>query len=99
MLDPITKEKTKQKVELTDVYKEFEEVISTEIGVDEFRSKRVTKNFAYHPIGVDVPEVCEYIEVIFLFFFEPSLQHTFSSNRFTTLERKDHPTQKPNTIL
>ncbi|XP_055907057.1 DNA polymerase alpha catalytic subunit [Eupeodes corollae] len=63
MLDPITKEKTNQKVELTDVYKEFEEVISTEIGVDEFRSKRVTKNFAYHPIGVDVPEVCEYIEI------------------------------------
>lgn len=63
MLDPITKEKTKQKVELTDVYKEFEEVISTEIGVEEFRSKRVTKNFAYHPIGIDVPEVCEYIEI------------------------------------
>lgn len=63
MLDSITKEKTREKVKLIDVYKEFNENIAVEINLPTFRSRKVVKNFAYHSVGVDVPEVCDYLEV------------------------------------
>lgn len=58
-----TNKLTKQKVTFMDVYKEFTEVISTELGLSSFRSKRVTKHFAFQVPGVDVPQSCEYMEV------------------------------------
>lgn len=63
LLDAITKEPTKQKVTLSDLYKEFDEDIAVELKLDGFRSRKVTKNFAYHSIGIDVPQVCDYMEV------------------------------------
>ncbi|KAM7360184.1 DNA polymerase alpha catalytic subunit [Cochliomyia hominivorax] len=63
LLDPISKEPTKQKVTLADLYKEFNDTISVELKLTEFRSRKVTKNFAYHSIGIDVPQQCDYMEV------------------------------------
>ncbi|XP_055377504.1 DNA polymerase alpha catalytic subunit isoform X2 [Condylostylus longicornis] len=61
--DMISLEPTKQKVTLTDVYNEFASEIAPKLGIKEFKSERVTKNFAFHLPGVDVPETCEYIEI------------------------------------
>ncbi|KAI8124623.1 DNA polymerase alpha catalytic subunit [Lucilia cuprina] len=63
LLDPISKEPTKQKVTLADLYKEFNDTISVDLKLSEFRSRKVTKNFAYHSIGIDVPQQCDYMEV------------------------------------
>ncbi|XP_030374617.1 DNA polymerase alpha catalytic subunit [Scaptodrosophila lebanonensis] len=63
VLDPITKEPTKQMVTVADMYKEFNADIAAELKLDNFRSRKVTKNFAYHPIGIDVPQTCDYLEV------------------------------------
>ncbi|XP_037949022.1 DNA polymerase alpha catalytic subunit [Teleopsis dalmanni] len=63
LLDPISKEPTRQKVTTADMYKEFDEDISNSLKLDTFRSRKVTKNFAYHSIGIDVPQVCDYLEV------------------------------------
>ncbi|XP_067613903.1 DNA polymerase alpha catalytic subunit [Eurosta solidaginis] len=63
LLDPITKEPTDKLVQLSDIYKEFDEDISVELKLDGFRSRKVTKNFGYHSIGIDVPQVCDYMEI------------------------------------
>lgn len=63
LLDSITKEPTSQKVTLLDVYKEFNETVAATVGLDSFRSKGVTKNFAFSVSDVDVPPCCEYLEV------------------------------------
>ncbi|TDG45874.1 hypothetical protein AWZ03_007729 [Drosophila navojoa] len=63
LLDPITKEPTKQKVTAADMYKEFDTHIATELKLDTFRSRKVSKNFANHAIGIDVPQTCDYLEV------------------------------------
>lgn len=48
---------------MADIYKEFSETISVELKLNEFRSRKVTKNFAYHSIGFDVPQQSDYMEV------------------------------------
>ncbi|KAH8359207.1 hypothetical protein KR093_005263, partial [Drosophila rubida] len=63
LLDPITKEPTKQKVTVADMYKEFDTQIASELKLDTFRSRKVSKNFANHAIGIDVPQTCDYLEV------------------------------------
>lgn len=67
LLDPITKEPTDKLVQLSDLYKEFDEEISVELKLDGFRSRKVTKNFGNHSIGIDVPQVCDYMEVTIKF--------------------------------
>lgn len=63
LLDPITKEPTKQKVTANDMYEEFDTQIAAELKLDNFRSKKVSKSFANHAIGIDVPQTCDYLEV------------------------------------
>ncbi|EDW81452.1 uncharacterized protein Dwil_GK12074 [Drosophila willistoni] len=63
LLDPITKEPTKQMVTVADIYKEFDTQIAAELKLDNFRSRKVSKNFANHAIGIDVPQTCDYLEV------------------------------------
>ncbi|XP_017466607.1 PREDICTED: DNA polymerase alpha catalytic subunit [Rhagoletis zephyria] len=63
LLDPITKEQTGKLVQLSDLYKEFDDDISVELKLDGFRSRKVTKNFGNHSIGIDVPQVCDYMEI------------------------------------
>ncbi|KAH8419158.1 hypothetical protein KR222_006936, partial [Zaprionus bogoriensis] len=63
LLDPITKEPTKQKVTVADMYKEFDTQIAAELKLDSFRSRKVSKSFANHAIGIDVPHTCDYLEV------------------------------------
>ncbi|XP_030562454.1 DNA polymerase alpha catalytic subunit [Drosophila novamexicana] len=63
LLDPITKEPTKQKVTAADMYKEFDTHIATELKLHTFRSRKVSKSFANHAIGIEVPQTCDYLEV------------------------------------
>ncbi|XP_034487330.1 DNA polymerase alpha catalytic subunit [Drosophila innubila] len=63
LLDPITKEPTKQKVTVADMYQEFDTQIASELKLDTFRSRKVSKSFANHAIGIDVPQTCDYLEV------------------------------------
>ncbi|BFF89313.1 DNA polymerase alpha catalytic subunit [Drosophila madeirensis] len=63
LLDPITKEPTKQKVTVADIYKEFDSQVASELKLETFRSRKVSKNFANHAIGIDVPQTCDYLEV------------------------------------
>ncbi|XP_013098926.1 DNA polymerase alpha catalytic subunit [Stomoxys calcitrans] len=94
LLDPISKEPTKQKVKLSDIYKEFDETISVELKLSEFRSRKVTKNFAYHSIGIDIPQQCDYMEIHYDGKKPPpntkqkynSIAHIFGTNT-TSLER------------
>lgn len=64
ILDNITKRPTKAPVTFKDVYEEFNETISSSIGITTFRSRVVSKNFAFNVPGVHVPATCEYFEVI-----------------------------------
>ncbi|KAH8336020.1 hypothetical protein KR074_009161, partial [Drosophila pseudoananassae] len=63
LLDPISKEPTKEKVTVADIYKEFDSEVATELKLETFRSRKVSKNFAHHAIGIDVPQTCDYLEV------------------------------------
>ncbi|ALC47203.1 DNApol-alpha180 [Drosophila busckii] len=63
LLDPITKEPTKQKVTVADMYTEFNETIASELKLESFRSRKVSKNFANHAVGLEVPQTCDYLEV------------------------------------
>uniref|UniRef100_W8BG20 DNA polymerase n=1 Tax=Ceratitis capitata TaxID=7213 RepID=W8BG20_CERCA len=94
LLDPITKESTGKLVQLSDLYKEFDENISNELKLDGFRSRKVTKNFGNHSIGIDVPQVCDYMEIHYDGKKPPpnlkkkynSIAHIFGANT-TALER------------
>ncbi|XP_016991632.2 DNA polymerase alpha catalytic subunit isoform X1 [Drosophila rhopaloa] len=63
LLDPISKETTKQKVTVADIYKEFDSEVASELKLISFRSRKVSKNFAHHAIGIEVPQTCDYLEV------------------------------------
>lgn len=45
------------------MYKEFDTQIASELKLETFRSRKVSKNFANHAIGIDVPHTCDYLEV------------------------------------
>lgn len=62
-LDPITKRPTKTPVKFLDVYNEFNETIAAAVNVTTFRSRKISKNFAYTVPGVAVPATCDYLEV------------------------------------
>ncbi|XP_037729200.1 DNA polymerase alpha catalytic subunit [Drosophila subpulchrella] len=63
LLDPISKEPTKQMVTVADIYKEFDSEVASELKLESFRSRKVTKSFAHHAIGIEVPQTCDYLEV------------------------------------
>ncbi|XP_017119896.2 DNA polymerase alpha catalytic subunit [Drosophila elegans] len=63
LLDPISKEPTKQKVTVADIYKEFDSEVASELKLESFRSRKVSKSFAHHAIGIEVPQTCDYLEV------------------------------------
>ncbi|XP_017081983.2 DNA polymerase alpha catalytic subunit [Drosophila eugracilis] len=63
LLDPISKEPTKQMVTVADIYKEFDSEVASALKLDTFRSRKVTKSFAHHAIGIEVPQSCDYLEV------------------------------------
>lgn len=62
VLDPTTKQQTKQKVTFSDVYEEFNSTFSKD-----FKFKKVTKNFAFSIPNVHVPQSSEYLMVHSLF--------------------------------
>lgn len=51
---------TDQPVALIDVYHEFNDVIAPNLGLKEFKSRKVSKNYAFNP---DIPLQSEYLEV------------------------------------
>lgn len=63
ILDPRTKQPTKTKVTIMDVYTEFDETILKPMNIDKFKSKKVTKNFAFTVPNVVIPASSEYLEV------------------------------------
>ncbi|KAI8044811.1 hypothetical protein M5D96_000983 [Drosophila gunungcola] len=56
-------EPTEQKVTVADIYKEFDSEVASELKLESFRSRKVSKNFAHHAIGIEVPQTCDYLEV------------------------------------
>ncbi|KAH8337343.1 hypothetical protein KR059_007522, partial [Drosophila kikkawai] len=63
LLDPISKEPTNQKVTVADIYKEFDSQVASGLKLESFRSRKVSKSFAHHAIGIEVPQTCDYLEV------------------------------------
>lgn len=60
-LDPITQEPTDQEVTMMDVYQEFNSAVASEIGLKEFKSRKVTKSYCFNL--PDIPAQCDYLEV------------------------------------
>lgn len=56
--DPVTKQSTDEKVNIGQVYEEFNSSVS-----HDFRCRKETKLNAFTVPGVDVPETCEYLKV------------------------------------
>jgi len=50
-------------VTVADIYKEFDSEVASELKLESFRSRKVTKSFAHHAIGIEVPQTCDYLEV------------------------------------
>lgn len=62
--DSKTKQMTDKPVSLMDVYNEFNEKIAPELGVGTFLTRKALKKYPFTaPDGIEVPEVCEYLEV------------------------------------
>lgn len=51
---------TDKPVALIDVYHEFNNVVAPQLGLKEFKSRKVSKNYAFDP---DIPLNSEYLEV------------------------------------
>lgn len=60
-LDPVTLESTDEEVTMMDVYEEFNTKVASEIGLKEFKSRKVTKNYSFNL--PDIPAQSEYLEV------------------------------------
>lgn len=75
-LDPVTLEKTKRPVTFVDVYEEFKEKIAPALQLESWKSKKVTKNFAFLVPKVNVPSTGEYFEVSWAFFCFAELQES-----------------------
>lgn len=46
---------------MMDVYEEFNNCVASEIGLKEFKSRKVTKNYCFNL--PDIPSQCDYLEV------------------------------------
>lgn len=62
-MDTETNRLTKTPVTMKAVYDEFRDSIAKKHGIETFRSKSVTKNFAFSVPDVNVPMTCDYLEV------------------------------------
>ncbi|XP_073947289.1 DNA polymerase alpha catalytic subunit [Choristoneura fumiferana] len=60
-LDPITLEPTDEEVTMMDVYEEFNNSVASELGLKEFKSRKVTKNYSFDL--PDIPAQSDYLEV------------------------------------
>ncbi|XP_068628346.1 DNA polymerase alpha catalytic subunit [Battus philenor] len=60
-LDPVTLEQTDQEVSMMDMYQEFNGTIANELGLSEFKSRKVTKNYCFNL--PNIPAQCDYLEV------------------------------------
>lgn len=60
-LDPVTLEATDQEVTMMDVYEEFNTSVASELGLKEFKSRKVTKNYSFNL--PDIPAQSDYLEV------------------------------------
>lgn len=70
-LDPITLEPTDEEVTMMDVYEEFNNSVASELGLKEFKSRKVTKNYSFDL--PDIPAQSDYLEVK----YSVSIQQTF----------------------
>lgn len=60
-LDPVTLEATDQEVTMMDMYSEFNSTVAGELGLKEFKSRKVTKNYCFNL--PDIPAQSDYLEV------------------------------------
>ncbi|CAG4963801.1 unnamed protein product [Parnassius apollo] len=68
-LDPVTLEPTDQEVTMMDMYQEFNETVAGELGLKEFKSRKVTKSYCFNL--PDIPAQCDYLEVKYSATFPP----------------------------
>ncbi|CAG9782777.1 unnamed protein product [Diatraea saccharalis] len=97
-LDSITLEATDQEVTMMDLYEEFNSSVASELGLKEFKSRKVTKNYSFNL--PDIPAQSDYLEVRYSASFPPpptgkkylSFSHIFGANTSSLetllLERK-----------
>ncbi|XP_026764264.2 DNA polymerase alpha catalytic subunit isoform X2 [Galleria mellonella] len=60
-LDPVTLESTDEQVTMMDVYQEFNTSVASELGLKEFKSRKITKNYCFNL--PDIPAQSDYLEV------------------------------------
>ncbi|XP_053601752.1 DNA polymerase alpha catalytic subunit [Plodia interpunctella] len=85
-LDPVTLESTDQEVTMMDLYEEFNSSVASELGLKEFKSRKVTKNYCFNL--PDIPAQCDYLEIKYSASFPPppagkkylSFSHIFGTN-------------------
>lgn len=97
-LDPVTLESTDDEVTMMDMYEEFNNSVASELGLKEFKSRKVTKNYCFNL--PDIPAQSDYLEVRYSASFPPppknkkylTFSHQFGTNTSSLetflLERK-----------
>ncbi|CAB3220978.1 unnamed protein product [Arctia plantaginis] len=68
-LDPVTLEPTDQEVTMMDMYEEFNSSVASNLGLKEFKSRKVTKNYCFNL--PDIPAQSDYLEVRYSASFPP----------------------------
>ncbi|XP_060810527.1 DNA polymerase alpha catalytic subunit [Amyelois transitella] len=85
-LDPVTLENTDNEVTMMDVYEEFNSSVANELGLKEFKSRKITKNYCFNL--PDIPAQSDYLEVKYSATFPPppsgkkylTFSHIFGTN-------------------
>ncbi|CAG4921539.1 unnamed protein product [Colias eurytheme] len=97
-LDPVTLEPTDEEVTIMDIYQEFNTSVASELGLKEFKSRKITKNYCFNI--PDIPAQCDYLEVKYSASIPPpptnkkflTFSHIFGANtsslEMLLLERK-----------
>ncbi|XP_037963933.2 DNA polymerase alpha catalytic subunit [Plutella xylostella] len=97
-LDAVTLEATDEEVSMMDVYEEFNSSVAAELGLKEFKSRKVTRSYAFNL--PDIPAMSDYLEVKYAATFPPpptnkkyrTFSHVFGANASSLetflLERK-----------
>ncbi|CAH0698815.1 unnamed protein product [Spodoptera exigua] len=97
-LDSVTLEPTDQEVTMMDMYAEFNSAVASELGLKEFKSRKVTKSYCFNL--PDIPAQSDYLEVRYSASFPPppkdkkylTFSHIFGANTSSLetflLERK-----------
>ncbi|XP_026726379.1 DNA polymerase alpha catalytic subunit [Trichoplusia ni] len=68
-LDPVTLDPTDEEVGMMDMYEEFNKSVASELGLKEFKSRKVTKNYSFNL--PDIPAQSDYLEVRYAATFPP----------------------------